>query len=684
MRADRSPLTRPAGFSAMWLTVAGLVVLASPALAQDDDQPAPEAPGNVADNVVDNGEATVAQYLAEMEELKLLDIETGNKDTLRKELRAAEKLLHSGAHLDAAVALYGIVESPRYEGFEDFVEYQNAQYDLAVALALAGAYESSLTYLARAMKDGPNSLYFAPAHRRAVDIALETRDYEGVLTRLTSVETSDPLPTEASGEQAYLRARVAYSKGDLKAAEDGFSTLSRKSRLYSSSLYLRGVINTRQGRLPDAAEALCEIVDTPDNDKFTFVVDNRYFSIKDLARLGLGRIAHEKAEYDDAYYHYFQIPDDSDRLPEALFEAGWSMYQKRELATARDLIKEFIANFPESPLAPEARLLAGYIELADCEFEAAQKHYDDLVADLDPVLKEMDEIVQSPERIDRLFSKALVRWRAERAEPDKRLKAPSAKPFDRVLGLLRLDPRFVRLHDAMYGLQRASGDAPHVVRAWRSLGRRVAKTRVGAVSEEASGEQEDAQDANNLVTDVERLRLQIIKARQDLSRGEREKTLPADVAKAERERLRDLEQRVEALAEKARGAAGAADAELVDQAAGSIAPMLRADLKRARKLRRRSRSVHNELKVVVDGMAVRSLHKLHQNMKRIHAKAKLGKIDAVIGQKGKLDIEVQDLAAGRWPPELHGRLWEEGLIGDDEEYWPFQGEFWADEYEGWR
>ncbi len=65
-------------------------------------------------------------------------------------------------------------------------------------------------------------------------------------------------------------------------------------------------------------------------------------------------------------------------------------------------------------------------------------------------------------------------------------------------------------------------------------------------------------------------------------------------------------------------------------------------------------------------------------------KAKLGKIDAVIGQKRKLDIEVQDLAAGRFPPELHGRLWNAGLIGDDEEYWPFEGEFWADEYEGWR
>jgi hypothetical protein len=56
----------------------------------------------------------------------------------------------------------------------------------------------------------------------------------------------------------------------------------------------------------------------------------------------------------------------------------------------------------------------------------------------------------------------------------------------------------------------------------------------------------------------------------------------------------------------------------------------------------------------------------------------------VIGQKRKLDIQVQDLAAGRFPEELIGRLWNASMIADDEEYWPFQGEYWADEYSDWR
>jgi TolA-binding protein len=630
------------------------------------------------------GEASIGAYLAELERIGLIDVETGTRDTLTRELAAAERLLHQGASMDAAIALYAIVESPRFKGFEDFVEYQNAEYDLAVSLATSGAYDSALHYLERVLGRGPGTLYFAPAHRRAVDIALEIRDYHGVLGRLERIRLAQPLPTEASGERAYLRARVAYSRGDFATAERELASISRKSRLFSSALYLRGVMRTRQGKFAAAAEALCEIVDTPDDDKFTFVVDDRYFTIKDLARLGLGRIAHEQAEYDDAYYHYFQIPDDSDRLPEALFEAAWSMYQKRELTTARDLVSEFLKNFPTSPLRPEAKLLAGYIDLADCKFEDAQVHYDELVAELTPVVAEMKRIIASPERRSTLFASALERRQAERANPDQRLDVQARRPVDRVLGLLRLDPSFVRLHDAMRGFRRAAGDAPHVVRAWTSLGRRARQTKVGAVAAGASAEQEDAADINGLIEDIRRLRDEVARAQSELVRGQREGTLPRNAASEEKERLRALERDIDTLEERAAAAAERLDAALESGAAGGVAPMLRADLKRARALDRASRTLLGRLGKAADDLAASALERLYRDTRRVLDKARLGKIDAVIGQKDKLDIEVQDLAAGRWPAELHGRLWEQGLIGDDEEYWPFEGEFWADEYEGWR
>ncbi|HEY0252389.1 MAG TPA: tetratricopeptide repeat protein, partial [Kofleriaceae bacterium] len=345
-----------------------VAALASPGFAKGTGKPAGKGESVKAD--VDD---PLAKYFSTLETMKLIDVESGTLESLKRELATGEKLLTDGAYTNAAVALYAIVKSPRYASFSDFVEYQNAEYDLAVALARAGAYGASLEVIDNILKRGPAAPYWGPAHRRAVDIGIETRDHAGILARLEAIKTNDPIPPSAAGERSYLRGRAAYDAGKLTDAQGELALISKKSRLYSSAVYLRGVIWAREGELKQSAEAMCEIAGTEDNSKFTFVVDDRYFTVKDLARLGLGRLAHEQGEYDDAYYHYFQIPDDSLYLSDALFEASWSMYQKRELATARDLVHEFLRTFPTSPLWPEASLLAGYTELADCKFDDSQK-----------------------------------------------------------------------------------------------------------------------------------------------------------------------------------------------------------------------------------------------------------------------------------------------------------------------
>tara|TARA_R110002096_G_scaffold44526_8_gene120255 strand:+ start:62922 stop:64922 length:2001 start_codon:yes stop_codon:yes gene_type:complete len=627
---------------------------------------------------------TVGDYFEELQKSGNLDIESGSRDTLIEELRRAEALLRSSAYEDAAVALYAIVESPRYEGLEDFVEFQNSQYYLGVALSRAGAYDAALTYLLKTMAAGPGTLYFAPAHRKAVDIALLTKQPKSVLAQLEALKLSDPVPPGVSGERAYLRARAAYEEGNLSAAEVELTKISRKSRLYSSALYLRGVIRTRKGEFADAAEAFCEISDTPDNGKYTFVVDERYFRIKDLARLGLARIAHETDNYDNAYYHYFQIPEDSDKLGDALFESAWSMYQKRELPTSRDLVKDFIQQFPNSPLIPEARLLAGYVDLADCEFTNAQSHYDTLVKDLGPIIKEIESIRENPEKRSQLFDKALKRWRAEKAEPDEQLAETLASKSDRVLALLRFNEGFVRVHEAVSGLRRASGGAPHVVQTWQGLGKQLGQVKVRSNSEEPTFEQAEALEGQALVGDLQRLRDQVTQARANLRRAVRAGDIEDADAKAETERLSQIDLEIDALESRAIAAAEAVAIADAESTPDGLKPLVRTDLSQSKDLDRAAKELLTRLEKTADLMAQDALEALYLETKRVLDKAKLGKIDAVIGQKRRLEIEVQDLSSGRFPAELHGQLWEQGLIGDDEEFWPFEGEYWKDEYEGWR
>ena len=62
--------------------------------------------------------------------------------------------------------------------------------------------------------------------------------------------------------------------------------------------------------------------------------------MRDLARLGLGRVAHEQYRFDDARYYYYLVPNDSERLPEALYESATSRYEAKDYDGARDLLDE--------------------------------------------------------------------------------------------------------------------------------------------------------------------------------------------------------------------------------------------------------------------------------------------------------------------------------------------------------
>ncbi len=485
-----------------------------------------------------------------------------------------------------------------------------------------------------------------------------------------------------------MRGRAAYDAGNFTDAQGELAQISKQSRLYSSAVYLRGVIWARKGELKSSAEAMCEIAGTPDDSKVTFVVDDRYFTIKDLARLGLGRIAHEQGEYDDAYYHYFQIPDDSLYLSDALFEASWSMYQKRELATSRDLVHEFLTTFPTSPLWPEASLLAGYVELADCKFDDSQKWYDGLVARLQPVVDEISAAKADRELRKQLFVKALSRYREIKdtgKDAGKKVgTATAASPLDDVVALLRLDPKFLRLDDAVNGIHELADNAPEATRQWQTLASQVAEAKVSKVATTKSFEQEQLADANGVLEDLRRLHQQVGDQKSELSRAAREGTLPKDAAADELKRLGDLELKVTAAEANAQTAAEKAAESVSNDAAGSLKPLLTADIADARRLDKAIHALETKLDDAGDQLAQAAIEQLYHDTRKVLDKAKLGKVDAIIGQKRKLDIEVQDLAAGRFPEELIGRLWNASMIGDDEEYWPFQGEYWYDEYEGFR
>jgi hypothetical protein len=433
--------------------------------------------------------------------------------------------------------------------------------------------------------------------------------------------------------------------------------VSPKSRFYSSALYLRGVMRVKRQDLRGAEDAFCAIADVKAGDRIRFYIDGRYYALKDLARLGLGRIAHEEGRDDDAFYHYFLIPSDSKKLGDALFEAAWASLARKEFDLGARLVEEFLKLYGSTPRASEARLLMATLQVKTCRFADAEKGFDRALAEYEPLTRYVDRALADP---------ATRRALAERLLSVDELHPIDTHDTDGVIAsMLEVDARFYRLHAIARGLAREAADVDHVEEDWKRLGERVAQTKVQAVT---GGNI----DVPLLLERVNALGAEVARARKDAKGSdEAKRSLAALEAKraelaGKLERMVDMEQ-----------SAGVGDRS-------NLGAMVRADRAAANQLRARAATLAWRIDAASGELIKEALGDLRVKLDGMLRQARLGKIDAVVGQKRKLERQIEDLAAGRFPAEMFGKLHIEGLIGDDEEYWPPEPERWADEYENYK
>ncbi len=576
----------------------------------------------------------MSAYLADLEKAGVLadDAKTpATVEGMRAAVVAAEDDLVTGNAQVATTLLFRIVESPRFAKLSYAPEFANAELTLGRALVRAGAYASAERYLLRALGHGPKSPFFAPAYRAMLDIALETREQVAILAMLDGAAKSlgdVDLPRDSRGEHEYLAGKVAYEAGDLPTAESRFGNVDRQSRFFAAALYFRGLVHVRKGHFASARRSMCEIVEQADQDRFTFFIDGRYFAIKDLAYLALGRIAHEQGKYDDAYYFYFRVPEDSDRLPDALFEASWSMFQKGEYEAAGAFLEQFDRSFPKSPLAPDVLLLHAMIDLKSCAFDRTRSELEEIVRVYKPIEAEVATLIKDPNRRRALYKRLLS-------------KQSIGAVSDPVVELLKIDGRFYRYFADIVALDREAGLLPSEIAVWDELTAKQAGQQKGS----------EATEAAQLVKDVEAL--------QPLAKGDA-----------------DMEDRVGDLLTQARRAARPVSTQ-------RDAPYA-AEAQAAQALSGQARELRARLVAATSAIAEQALVDLDNRLREMMRQARLTQIDAVIGKKKKLEIEISNLREGRYPPDMFAQLQLEGLMGDDEEYWPFEGEYWSDEYDNYK
>jgi len=142
--------------------------------------------------------------------------------------------------------------------------------------------------------------------------------------------------------------------------------------------------------------------------------------------------------------------------------------------------------------------------------------------------------------------------------------------------------------------------------------------------------------------------------------------------------LVDLKQRLES-----EGAVSVNAAEEEGLSSGTDLPdLLRADSTQATALQARVTAARKDLSETESALARDALHRLDLRLSRLLRRARLGRIESVLGRKRALEVEVEAIRLGYLPQDAVDSLDAARYLEDNEEYWPFEGDDWPDEYVG--
>lgn len=640
---------------------------AIPAGAKAEARKAPEVASSPERSLLDG-------YLALLDKKGLAGISADSAQELSAQVQEAQNALLAGKRDEAMVLLLEAVEGPRFQAFESLDEYHTAELILLSQLIEQHALTSAQRIVDRMLGRGSQTTTFAKAFRLAVDIALARGDLRASAARLEK-QVEGPLPEDAKSELHYLHGLAAYEEGNLPRAREAFGKLSPQGRFFPSAQYLLGAIAARSQDYREAEARFCKVVTVGKKDGLSFFSDGRFYQVRDMAHLALGRVAHETARADDAFYYYFQVPSDSERVAEALFEAAWASYEGGNQDAAIDGLDQLKARFPHSAHTAEAAVLRGYVYLSRCDFGAAEAEFIAFERKFGAVLAEIERTLDSDARQSTLY-----RDLTARAESMRRNRASGQElapdPDGILLALVSADPQFYRLHSEIRVLDAELSRSGHVNAAFRALAQRIASRDAPAsrldertTSDRARALSDTIAEARSAVDALER-DLQLLQN----AKGSRDELATLQKARKKLDtQLTQLETRLLHVLEQTPPVA-------LQPAAQELSQRFDEDARYVEALRWSAQRIRLGLEAKAASVGKAALVELRQRIAQELRRARIGRIDAVMGSKRQVELQIESLAAGNFPPELVDPLRIQSLLRDDEEYWPFEGEDWPDEF----
>ena len=640
----------------------------APGAASTAPAPSPSAPATAAAkpeavDSLDTRGASMRAYQAALDQQKLAASAPLSLQRLRDDLGTIEEKISSGRRDEAIGDLVYIVESPRFDPFKSSDEGRAAVYWLGDALGRGGAYQPARGYLTSLLSSAPTDIWYRRAVHSLVDLALESDEPRLMLGDLKGVGAD--APEEITGDVQYLTGRVAEREAKPDEALDAYAKVSEKSRFWAQATYLSGVIAVERKDYKRGEALFCKVADpklTP--KKAPLFGGTDFFQVRDLARLGLGRVAHEQYRFDDARYYYYLVPHDSDNLPEALYETATTRYEAKDYDGARQSIDELKRLKVDNAYEDETYILDAYIDLATCRFPQADGKLNAFLLRYDPVRDAARRLTTDDAAMKKLVD--AVRTSTDPASAGLGVSEDTARALGALVrvdsGYGRAARRLAELDHQQSGLRRAMGDLDQATE------RLASPKAVRPQSSEALGQTE--------LDKVDRIEGQIA----ELKRLLRE----ADGAGKQSSDLDALKKELEALQIRARAARASLPPPIakVGQKGDDLPGLLAADRERASALYNDAQKLRVAVEAQQLALAKDTLVRLDRRLSRLLRRARLGRIETVLGKKRSLEIEVEALSQGLLPQTIVDSLDAARYLGDDEEYWPFEGEDWSDEYVG--
>jgi tetratricopeptide (TPR) repeat protein len=270
----------------------------------------------------------------------------------------------------ASVLFYDLVGDPKFRAQG---RYPDALFYLGDSLYQQQNYIGARIYL-RELLGLSDTKHYRSALARYLEIAGRLNQFTGLDEYIERARllSGGQLPPELE----YVYAKWLFKRTDLpdperrQRARAAFQPLASTpgGRFQKQSAYFLGVLSVQEGDYAGAVEQFRPLATGE-------VQEPELRRLAELASLSLGRLLYELGRYDEALDRYTEIPRDSESFVDSLYEMAWVHVKKGDFEKAKNATDILLLVGPESPIAPDARLLQAHLQLKLHKYDEATATY---------------------------------------------------------------------------------------------------------------------------------------------------------------------------------------------------------------------------------------------------------------------------------------------------------------------